>query len=410
MFGGESPIGGRPCGRRLVGEHAVGLFGWPLLRDAPRAGAIDAVAVGLQPAADAKQQIAVMVGNRTVRARSNVEQQVAVFRNRVDQCDKQFRQRLVFERFRIAPGIAGDCRVRLPDERRRVGESPALHVHDAGAPGEAIILVADRDVPAPFGGTVVVERRELAHVRLERRMLHPPIEIQQFRMVVVDDLAVAQQPILKELVSRMRLAMNVEFVRFGHGGPVEVAFAQRFADVGIEILAMPHEPPMFGAMVRCGEMHAVSAGGITQLAQHVAVRAGFRRVPMGQLAAIHLVSVMVFGDRAVVARAGGSEQVEPRVRIESFGGEHRNEILIAERGLRSVSLPVVFEFRVAFDVHVARIPFVAVFGHGVETPVGEDAEFGVGEPSWRRSLAQRLPGVGVGTGGDDGLDGVHIHH
>ena len=163
-------------------------------------------------------------------------------------------------------------------------------------------------------------------------------------------------------------------------------------------------------MVRRGKMQAVGARGVTQLPQHVAMRTGFEGVPVRQFATVHLIAVMMLGDREVVARACGGEQIEPLVRIEPFGGEHRNEIPIAERVLWTIGVHVVFEFRVALDVHVARIPFVAVFGNGVETPVREDAEFGIGEPCRDRSLAQRLPGVGVGPGGDDRLDGAQINH
>lgn len=241
-------------------------------------------------------------------------------------------------------------------------------------------------------------------------MLHPPIEVQQFGPVGVDDLAYAQQPILQELPGGRRLAANVEFVRFGHGRPVEIAFGHWLAHVGVDIASMPHEPPVFGAVVRCGEMQPMAFRSLAQFAEDVAMRPHIVGVPAGQFTAVHLEAVMMFGYGHVVPGAGFAEQVEPGVGVEAFGGEQGDEILVPEVLLRTVCGAMMIEFRVAFDVHVARIPFVAVFGNGVKTPVGEDAELGVGEPFRSLRIAQRCPAIVVWSGADDRLDGIEIHH
>ena len=294
-----------------------------------------------------------MVRDRTVRARTYVQQQIAVLRYRVDQRDDQLGKRLVLQRVRVAPRITGDCGIRLPDERCGIGKTSAFHVDDARAPGETVVLIANRDVPPPLDATIVVEGGKLPHVGFERFVLHPPIEIQQFRLVIVDDLADAQQPVLQIFGGRRGSAVNVEFVRFGHGRPIEIALLQLLLDIGVEVLAMAHEPPVLGAMVRRGKMQSVGVRGVTQLPQHVAMRTGFEGVPVRQFATVHLIAVMMLGDREVVVRACGGEQIEPLVRIEPFGGEHRNEIPIAELVLWTIGVHVVFEFRVALDVHVA---------------------------------------------------------
>ena len=140
---GESPIRGGPFGRLLIGEHAVGLLRRPFLREPPWSGAVDALTVRAQPIADTEQQLTIMVGDRTVRTRTYVQQQITVLRYRVDQRDDQLSKRLVLQRVRVAPRITGDCGIRLPDERRGIGKTSAFHVDDARAPGETVVLIAD---------------------------------------------------------------------------------------------------------------------------------------------------------------------------------------------------------------------------------------------------------------------------
>ena len=106
-------------------------------------------------------------------------------------------------------------------------------------------------------------------------------------------------------------------------------------------------------MVARGEMQAVAQGRLAQLADDVAVRAHLDRVPVRELAAVHLEAVVVFGDGEIVARAGRFEQVEPFVRVEPLGREHRDEVLVAELILRAVGLAVMLVFGVSLDVHVA---------------------------------------------------------
>jgi len=161
---------------------------------------------------------------------------------------------------------------------------------------------------------------------------------------------------------------------------------------------------VLGTVVGDREVQSVVDGGGTQLADHVAFGPHLHGVPMRQGAAVHLEPVVVFGHREVVPGARLGEQVGPFIGVEPFRGEHRDEILVAEFGLRTVGLAMVVEFGVSLDVHVARIPFVAVFGHGVQSPVGEDAELGVGEPCRRPVAGQRGPIRLIRPFGDHAVD------
>src|SRR5581483_2305244 len=84
-LGGEAEVLGRVVGRVSVVEGTAGDFGWPFAVSAPRTGAIDGVAVDVQPRTNVEQDFLHFVGNGPVGARADIHQQVAVLADDVDQ-------------------------------------------------------------------------------------------------------------------------------------------------------------------------------------------------------------------------------------------------------------------------------------------------------------------------------------
>ena len=56
-------------------------------------------------------------------------------------------------------------------------------------------------------------------------MLYPPVEIYDFRAVLINKLAAAAKPVVHELLAGGRFGKQVVVVAFGHRGPVEAAAA-----------------------------------------------------------------------------------------------------------------------------------------------------------------------------------------
>src|SRR5438105_2537510 len=93
---------------------------------------------------------------------------------------------------------------------------------------------------------------------------------------------------------------------------------------------------------------------------------------------------------------GTGEKIEPRIGIETFCAEHRNEIFVAEFILRSVSGDVMLEGGIAWDIHVARVPFVSERRNRIDSPVEKDSELGIAKPVGRAVGCERVPSGAVG--------------
>ena len=340
-------------------------MGGALLSDPPGAGSIDSFPVHIHPTTDGFQHLLLLGVDGPVGARTNVEHEIAVLADRVEEGGQNFSHRLVIQGGRVAPGVAGDGSVRLPDEGGGVGEAAALHVYDARTPGHAVHLVTDGGRGPPLHGPVVVVSGKALQIGLERLMLDPPVKIEEFGPIGVDHLADPQEPIVQVFLGGIGLAEEVLVVRLGHGGPVEVAPLHRLMHVAVELLPVAHEPPVLSPVVGQGEMKALIQSGPPQLADKIAMGPLVEGVPFRQIAAVHLESIVVLGHGHVVASASPAEEVQPLVGVETLRLEHRDEVLVTELLLRSVGLHMVVELRAPLDVHVARVPLVIEGGHAV---------------------------------------------
>ena len=101
---------------------------------------------------------------------------------------------------------------------------------------------------------------------------------------------------------------------------------------------------------------------------------------------------MVLGHRHDKAGAGVFEKLRPFRGVEALGSEHGDEVLVTEFAVVAPGLTVMLIGRVVLEVHAPRIPFIAVGGYTVGTPMDEDAKLGVDIPVGNPVLAQRFPG------------------
>ena len=160
--------------------------------------------------------------------------------------------------------------------------------------------------------------------------------------------------------------------RFRLGGPVQVA-GLRVPHVAVECPAMAHEPPVLNAVAGCADGHARFFGFLQQIAQHVPMGAHFEGVPAGQLRAVHLKAVVMFGHRNDVLRPGLLEQLHPFRRVKLFHGQLRNEALVTMFPMVAVMLQMVFVLRAALNVHIPGIP-VMIGRNGKRAPVQKNAQ------------------------------------
>ena len=100
---------------------------------------------------------------------------------------------------------------------------------------------------------------------------------------------------------------------------------------------------------------------------------------------------MVLGDGNYILRPCLFEELYPGLGIEFFGTEAGNEVLVAAFVESAEALKKVVVRRVAWPVHVMRIPLIDRARDSVDTPADEDAEFGVPEPLGNRVVAQGFP-------------------
>ncbi|MNZ79534.1 hypothetical protein D3C78_981400 [compost metagenome] len=77
--------------------------------------------------------------------------------------------------------------------------------------------------------------------------MNPPVKVKNLRLVLINQLAAANKPILQILLA-WRRAVQVLMVRLRHGRPVEVADLERLMNIGFELLAMRHKKPMLCPM------------------------------------------------------------------------------------------------------------------------------------------------------------------
>jgi hypothetical protein len=182
--------------------------------------------------------------------------------------------------------------------------------------------VVDRHAPPPVRGPVVVKGGEFLEIRREYRLLDPPVEPEQLGLVLVDDLAAAQEPVFQVLV--------VGWHVLGLGRTVERRVL-RVLYIAREVHPAIHEPPVLGTMAGDAEDHVLAPDRRAKVADQVALRAHPDRVPLCPVGVVQGESIVVFGGWHHELGTRLTEQRRPFVGIESRGGESGDEILVAER-------------------------------------------------------------------------------
>ena len=258
--------------------------------------------------------------------------------------------------------------------------------------GERFVFVVDRHALVPLQPAIVVVGGEALQIGLEDGLLDPPVEPEQLRLVFVNDLAAAGQPVFEERGVGPRLHIQaVAVVRQRDGRAVEIGVG-RVLHIRVEVAAAVEEPPVLGAVAGDAEYHALLPGRRGQLADDIALRPHLGRGPVAQRAVVHREPVVMLRHGDDELRARPAEQIGPCGRVELLRREHRDEVLVAELRLVAEHLLVIDELARVLQIHVARVPFVAEGRHAIGPPVDEDAELAVFVP--RRDLIglQRCPG------------------
>ena len=369
---GEAEVLAGKGPRLAVGEAAFFDDRGAFLRQKPQSRAVNGLVVDLHPAAHGAQNLHVLIRQRAVGLRAEVQQEPSVLADHVDQIPQNLPRLLVVGPFGIAPAVPHHRGVGLPQEGLGLSKLAPLDVGHAAAEGECVHLVVD-DPAAPALRPVVIIGQKAKHVGLGRLLNDPPVEIHDARVIPIHDLTAAQQPIRQEFVVRRALRVRVEMHgRFRLGGPVQVA-GLRVPHVAVECPAMAHEPPVLNAVAGRADGHARLFGFLQQVAQHIPVRAHFKSVPAGQLRAVHLEAVVMLSHGNNVLRPGLLEQLHPFRRVKLFHGQLGNEALVTMFPMVAVMLQMVFVLRAALNVHIPGIP-VMIGRNGKRAPVQKNAQ------------------------------------
>lgn len=217
----------------LVGERlAQGVFegttddrGGPFAVDTPGVGAVDGFTILMEPSADGAEDLLLFVGDRAVGTGTDVEEEGTVLADDVNEVADDLWSSLVLVMLDVAPGVFGDGSICLPEVGIGIGELSAFDIKDSGVFREGLMFVINRDTLAPGGGAVVVVGGEALKVGSEGRLFDPPVEPEELRLVEVDELTAASEPVVE------KVSIGVGVAR--HGGAVEASVAG-ILDVGGE--------------------------------------------------------------------------------------------------------------------------------------------------------------------------------
>ena len=105
------------------------------------------------------------------------------------------------------------------------------------------MLVADCRFKTPFKSAVIIVSRYFLKGFFISFMLYPPVKIQDFRLVFIDELTCTDKPVIKKFLRRIRLGIYIFLISLLLGlRPVEIADLHRILDITVKILAVAHEP------------------------------------------------------------------------------------------------------------------------------------------------------------------------
>ena len=148
---------------------------------------------------------------------------------------------------------------------------------------------------------------------------------------------------------------------------------------------------MFNAVAADAHGDAPFIQGFFQFSRGVTARAHFGGVPMADITFIHLKPIVMLGNGDHVFCSRFTEQIRPGGGIKALRFEQGNEIPVPDFFMGTVGFDMMPILLAALDIHVPGIPFVAERGHGIYTPVDEDAELGILIPLRYLKMGEGFP-------------------
>src|SRR5690348_2668663 len=145
------------------------------------------------------------LGNPAIRTRPYIQQQRSVLAHDIDQLMDQRTRRAEFVALDVSPGLLADRCVGLPEQRPQRVELAALDIQHRGTLGKRFLFVVDGHAALPLDAAVVIESRELLEIWLEDRLFDPPVEPQEFGLILIDNLRRARQPVVQVRFIGLRL-------------------------------------------------------------------------------------------------------------------------------------------------------------------------------------------------------------
>ncbi len=359
----------------------------------PGSCAVNALAVRLQPGAEAFQPRDLLRRNLRVHAaRADIQQQIAVLRHHIDEAAHE-----------LIDGFIVSVRVVAVEAE---GMAHALRRFP--------LLFRDLVEGGVFRRAEIAMRRHLRNDAARFRLAHPRLqhavepaahefEAQQQRApasrhpAVVHNAVVLRIVIVGEqlqlaaerrgpgnvvpqdggLVTRDQLAR----LRVGIGGII--AAGRRAGEIAQRAQRLAVERPVYAAGVIDAEFQAGGAHGRRQLAHHVALGRPVLLMWILHCTRPQAEAVMVLGDENDIARAGGSEGGSP---FRGLPLLERFQERLTEAFIRRIAIGRFVEFRAVAFRHLDGVPVPFAIGRLGDGDVVSGAEsIGDGAPARRES-------------------------
>ena len=217
---------------------------------------VDRFPVDLQPFSHFSQNMGVLVGDRAVRFRADVQEQRAVFADHIHQVQNNIRRILVVIPDRVSPGIFRHRGIVLPEVRRNVIQLSSFQIIDRASKYICVKLCVDRSFRSPLLCQVIVKSSKFPQIGLPCILLDPPVKEQKLRLISLNQLTSPDKPVLHKFFRRRIIINAVHVTGNPHSRTIQ-AVSLPLVHIGFRDLpASVEEPVMLRTVGRRSEHDA----------------------------------------------------------------------------------------------------------------------------------------------------------
>src|SRR6185312_17260 len=260
--------------------------GWAFTINLPGTRAIDCLAIHLEPGANIQQDALDFRWDGTVRARTYVQQQVAILAYYIHKLVNDQLRRFEGIVLDVTPGFVAYRGIGLPVQGTNICKTPARKIEHSRMLLHRIVFVINDAGGAMLQGFIIVSSGEAGQIGPIHWLADPPIEPHDVGMIFLYDFGAPGEPIAGVFraeigpVSQKRGVITL--VKVPMCGAVEGGIP-RMVDIGVEFAASVHKPVMSETMRRSAASQPFSAYGVGQVSDQVPTRPHLDGSPVGKV-------------------------------------------------------------------------------------------------------------------------------